>query len=179
MDEKLIIKKYLKPLANSKDSMQLQDDVASINVADEKYIVSNQDSLVMGTHFFESDNPTYIAKKSLRVNLSDLISKGVTPYGYFLSLALDDTIDENWIKLFSQGLAEDQKKYKITLLGGDTVSAPHGLFITINMLSKTNDNIVKRGGACYGCLFYTSGAADEGLGVDLGGRRIIKKKVPG
>ena len=56
----------------------------------------------MGTHFFESDDPIYIAKKSLRVNLSDLISKGVTPYGYFLSLAMDDTIDENWIKLFSQ-----------------------------------------------------------------------------
>jgi len=98
MDEKLIIKKYLEPLADSKDSLQLRDDVASINVADEKYIVSNQDSLVMGTHFFESDNPIYIAKKSLRVNLSDLISKGVTPYGYFLSLAMDDTIDENWVK---------------------------------------------------------------------------------
>ena len=27
-----------------------------------------------------------------------------------------------------------------------------------------------------GCLLYTSDAADEGLGVDLGGRRIIKKK---
>ena len=26
------------------------------------------------------------------------------------------------------------------------------------------------------CLLYTSDAADEGLGVDLGGRRIIKKK---
>ena len=24
------------------------------------------------------------------------------------------------------------------------------------------------------CLLYTSDAADEGLGVDLGGRRIIK-----
>ena len=172
MDEKLIIKKYLKPLANSKDSMQLQDDVASINVADEKYIVSNQDSLVMGTHFFESDNPTYIAKKSLRVNLSDLISKGVTPYGYFLSLALDDTIDENWIKLFSQGLAEDQKKYKITLLGGDTVSAPHGLFITINMLSKTNDNIVKRGGACYGDNIYVTGT----IGNSAIGLYLLKNK---
>ena len=28
-----------------------------------------------------------------------------------------------------------------------------------------------------GCLLYTSDAADEGLGVDLGGRRIIKKKI--
>ena len=29
------------------------------------------------------------------------------------------------------------------------------------------------------CLLYTSDAADEGLGVDLGGRRIIKKKKRG
>ena len=31
-------------------------------------------------------------------------------------------------------------------------------------------------GLAYICLLYTSDAADEGLGVDLGGRRIIKKK---
>ena len=31
----------------------------------------------------------------------------------------------------------------------------------------------------YICLLYTSDAADEGLGVDLGGRRIIKKKKRG
>ena len=172
MDEKLIIKKYLMPLANSKDSLQLRDDVASIDVADEKYIVSNQDSLVMGTHFFESDDPMYIAKKSLRVNLSDLISKGVTPYGYFLSIAMDDTIDENWIKLFSQGLAEDQKKYNITLLGGDTVSAPHGLFITIHMLSKTNDSIIKRSGACYGDNIYVTGT----IGNSAIGLYLLKNK---
>ena len=29
---------------------------------------------------------------------------------------------------------------------------------------------------CYTCLLYTSDAADEQLRVDLGGRRIIKKK---
>ena len=31
----------------------------------------------------------------------------------------------------------------------------------------------------WNCLLYTSDAADEGLGVDLGGRRIIKKKKLG
>ena len=168
MDEKLIIKKYFKPLANGKDALQLKDDVANINVADEKYIVSNQDSLVMGTHFFKSDDPVNIAKKSLRVNISDLISKGVTPYGYFLSIAMDATIDENWIKLFSRGLAEDQRKYNITLLGGDTVLAPNGLFITINMLSRTNDRIIKRSGACYGDNIYVTGTiGNSAIGLYL------------
>ena len=31
-------------------------------------------------------------------------------------------------------------------------------------------------GRAYGCLLYTSDAADDLLCVDLGGRRIIKKK---
>ena len=36
----------------------------------------------------------------------------------------------------------------------------------------TPDDEPRQGEAC---LLYTSDAADEGLGVDLGGRRIIKK----
>ena len=35
-----------------------------------------------------------------------------------------------------------------------------------------------QGGSC-GCLLYTSDAADERSSVDLGGRRIIKKKTSG
>ena len=34
-----------------------------------------------------------------------------------------------------------------------------------------------REGRCYACLLYTSDAADERSSVDLGGRRIIKKKT--
>ena len=34
----------------------------------------------------------------------------------------------------------------------------------------------RRGGNAYTCLLYTSDAADERSSVDLGGRRIIKKK---
>ena len=37
--------------------------------------------------------------------------------------------------------------------------------------------MVKNQDFCSSCLLYTSDAADEGLGVDLGGRRIIKKKT--
>ena len=39
-------------------------------------------------------------------------------------------------------------------------------------------NQVRQTFECIVCLLYTSDAADEGLGVDLGGRRIIKKLQP-
>ena len=38
---------------------------------------------------------------------------------------------------------------------------------------KTKTKLLNRGEHLLNCLLFTSDAADEGLGVDLGGRRII------
>lgn len=168
MDEKTIIKKYFRPLSNKVESLDLLDDVAQINLRNKCKIISNQDSLVSGTHFFATDHPGLIAKKALRVNVSDIISKGVIPYGYFLSLAIDKTIDENWIKSFCDGLSQDQKKYNIKLLGGDTVSSQNGIFITINMLSISNEAIIKRSTANSDDSIYVSGyIGDSAVGLNL------------
>ena len=50
---------------------------------------------------------------------------------------------------------------------GPIFGASFGLLITIS--SNLNEPF-------YSCLLYTSDAADERSSVDLGGRRIIKKK---
>ena len=44
-----------------------------------------------------------------------------------------------------------------------------GEFVMIGLLKDDINTLIS-------CLLYTSDAADEGLCVDLGGRRIIKKK---
>ena len=42
---------------------------------------------------------------------------------------------------------------------------------------KIEENLINGGSyRIFACLLYTSDAADEQRGVDLGGRRIIKKK---
>ena len=41
---------------------------------------------------------------------------------------------------------------------------------------KLTDGTIVKMRSTWGCLLYTSDAADEQRGVDLGGRRIIKKK---
>ena len=52
---------------------------------------------------------------------------------------------------------------------------------TPKVMQRINE-LLKPGGLfisatpCMGCLLYTSDAADERSSVDLGGRRIIKKK---
>ena len=42
--------------------------------------------------------------------------------------------------------------------------------------NKQDVKMTDSGRTVYGCLLYTSDAADERSSVDLGGRRIIKKK---
>src|SRR5659263_757949 len=54
-----------------------------------------------------------------------------------------------------------------------------GLKHNIETIDIFNDDgtISERAGLFIGCLLYTSDAADDLLCVDLGGRRIIKKKT--
>ena len=85
-------------------------------------------------HFLPSDAPGDIARKALRVNLSDLAAKGACPLAYTLTLAVGRDIDDAWIAAFASGLAEDQVAYGIGLrrwrfgfdLGAD-LDVGHGL----------------------------------------------------
>ena len=71
----------------------------------------------------------------------------------------------NWSKEFK--LMCDASDYAIgAVLGQQRDKIFHAIYYASKVLNDEQLNY---------CLLYTSDAADEGLGVDLGGRRIIKK----
>ena len=53
-------------------------------------LVLTTDAIVSGVHFLPDDPPETVARKALRVNLSDLAAKGANPAGCLLTLALPD-----------------------------------------------------------------------------------------
>src|SRR5277367_2077802 len=103
-------------------ALKLSDDAALLDVPSGKELVVTTDAIVAGVHFLPTDTPGDIARKALRVNLSDLAAKGALPLAYTLTLALSRKQSDAWVMAFADGLAVDQAEYGIELAGGDSVS---------------------------------------------------------
>jgi thiamine-monophosphate kinase len=170
--EDSLIARYFKPLATDPGAFGLTDDAAVLKALGEDIVVTT-DAIVEGVHFLPDDPPDTIAKKALRVNLSDLAAKGATPAGFVLTLALrkvDETkVDEAWLAAFARGLGEDTSAFNCPLLGGDTVSTPGPLMVSITAFGRVaSGQMIHRSGAKPGDHVVVTGTiGDAALGLDI------------
>lgn len=165
--EDALIARYFKPVAADPGAFGLDDDAAVLKPQGADIVVTT-DAIVEGVHFLPDDPPDTVARKALRVNLSDLAAKGATPAGFVLTLALR-TADDAWLKPFAGALGEDAKSYLCPLLGGDTVSTPGPLTISVTAFGRVPaDKMVRRRGARRGDRVVVSGTiGDAALGLDI------------
>jgi thiamine-monophosphate kinase len=164
-----LIARYFRPLATDPGAFALMDDAAAYQPPEGEEVVLKTDLIAEGIHFLPEDPPGAIAKKALRVNLSDLAAKGATPVGYLLSIALPSTWTEAWVKDFTQGLKQDQEHFEVTLFGGDTNRSPGGLIVSVAAIGRVpRGEMVLRSGARPGDLIFVSGTiGDAALGLRL------------
>ena len=165
-----LIETYFRPLAAAApEALALQDDAALIAPETGNELVMTSDMLVAGIHFRDADPAGRIAQKALRVNLSDLAAMGALPRGYLLSLALPGDVDESWIAAAAAGLAEDQAEFGVHLWGGDTVSTPGTLTLSVTAVGQVPSGAaLRRAGARPGDLVLVSGMiGDACLGLDV------------
>jgi len=165
--EDSLIARYFKPLATDPGAFNLGDDAAILNASGEDTVVTT-DAIVEGVHFLADDPPDTVARKALRVNLSDLAAKGATPAGFVLTLALR-AADDAWLTLFARGLGSDAGLFGCPLLGGDTVSTPGPLTISITAFGRVPaGGMVRRSGARPGDRVVVTGTiGDAALGLDI------------
>ncbi len=163
-----LIARYFAPLAGAA-GLGLADDVALLRPPAGQDLVLTTDALVGGVHFFADDPADAIARKALRVNLSDLAAKGAEPIGFLLNLALPGGWTAAWLEAFAAGLGEDAALYGCPLLGGDTVKTPGPLTLAITALGAVEaGRMAARTGARAGDRLYVSGTiGDAALGLRL------------
>jgi thiamine-monophosphate kinase len=167
--EDRLIARYFGPLAQHPGALGLVDDAAVLTPPAGCDLVLKADAIVGEVHFFADDPPGTIARKALRVNLSDLAAKGAKPLGFLLSLALPKGIDDAWLAAFAGGLQADVEQYECPLLGGDTDRTPGPVTVSIAALgSVPHGSMVRRSGARGGDRVVVTGTIGDGaLGLQL------------
>jgi thiamine-monophosphate kinase len=175
--EDRLIARYFAPIARHPAALGLTDDAALLTPPPGCDLVLTTDALAAGVHFFADDPADMVARKALRVNLSDLAAKGATPVGFLLSLALPNEMDDEWVAQFARGLRTDAEAYACPLFGGDSVRTPGPATISIAMLgSVPSGSMVRRAGTKAGDRVFVSGSiGDAALGLAL--RREAKWNV--
>lgn len=157
-----LIARFFAPLAGP-GAFRLKDDAALLTPSPGAELVLTTDTVIAGVHFREDDAPDLIAKKALRVNLSDLAAKGARPTGFLHALTLNRAVTDAWLEAYARGLGQDVIEYAIPLLGGDTTMSPGPVTVTITAIGEVPAGAaILRSGARPGDILYVTGAIGDG-----------------
>ena len=165
-----LIKKYFSKISKKNYSaLNLNDDVFFDK---KKGLIISIDTYNEGSHFLNFDRPDLVIKKIIRSSISDLICKGVDPKFYFISGSGNrkSFTDRNLLKI-SNSLNQEQKKYGISLCGGDTTFS-NKLSFSITSVGYSK-NIIYRNKARLNDDIYVTG----NLGDSFIGLKILKNQI--
>ena len=168
----LIAKYFTKETCDKTVSLAVGDDCALLEAQNDSYLAITTDTLNEGIHYFKGEDPFLIGYKSLLVNVSDLASMGAKPQYFTLSITLK-SVDESFLKGFSDGLFSLSNKLNMTLIGGNTSKGDSDSF-TIEALGYVKkDRAMLRSNAQIGDLIFVTGTLGApALYVDSGYNKI-------
>ena len=157
-----LIARYFRPLAGPA-GLGLLDDAALLAPTPGRELVLTADAMVEGVHYLPDDPADLVARKLLRVNLSDLAAKGARPLGYLLTISAPRGTSDAWFAAFSAGLGLDQSTFKFSLFGGDTTSTPGPFSLTVTAIGDVEaGTMVRRSGARAGDEIWVTGTIGDG-----------------
>jgi thiamine-monophosphate kinase len=162
------IARRLAPLSDgAAGAAGLKDDGALIDLDPGEVLAVTTDTLIEGRHFPPGCDPSLAARKALRVNLSDLAAMGAKPFGYCLNISWPETGRSERANAFADGLEQDQERYGVRLLGGDTTLTPGPWTIAVTMFGRRPAGLsLRRFGAGAGDgLVVTGTIGDAALGL--------------
>lgn len=168
-DEFSLIEKLFAPLAaEAPGALGLTDDAAFFVPTPGMETVLTVDAIVEGVHFLPDDPAESVARKLLRVNISDLAAKGAIPRGYLLVTSWRPDTPLPWMEAFADGLRKDQALFGLSLWGGDTVSTPGPLSFSLTAIGEVPyGGMIRRSGAKAGDGLYVTGTLGDGaLGLE-------------
>ena len=171
-----LIERLFRPLSRAAPgAFALGNDGALLTPPAGASLVVTKDVMVAGVHYPEGEDPATVARRLLRVNLSDLAAMGAEASSYALGLALPEDAGDAWVEAFAAGLAQDQEAFGVALVGGDTVAARGPAVLSLTAFGwVAGEACLTRAGAGAGDDIYVSGTiGDAALGL-----RAVQGNLP-
>jgi len=163
LDEFGLIAELFAPLAQGHGgAFSLTDDCALFPGPAGRQWAVTKDALVAGVHFLPDDPPDLIARKLVRVNLSDLAAMGAKPCFLLLAICLPKQTTSDWLHGFTAGLKADAAEFGFALIGGDTVATPGPLTLSLTAIGELPESqALRRSTARSGDDIWVSGTIGD------------------
>jgi len=165
---------------NKKIVVSIGDDAAVIQVTKNKYLILSSDTLVENVHFRRRwTNFEQLGWKAIAVVLSDFAAMGgVIPRYLLINLGLPVNFSFSEVKRFYSGIKKICQRWKIIIVGGDTVRAEK-IFFSVFLVGETKkNNFLLRRGAKIGDLIFSTGPLGEAAaGLSLLEKGYLKKNI--
>jgi len=166
-----LIERLVRPPKRESLIVGIGDDAAVMALSGK--VVLTTDMLVEGDHFrTEWATPRQIGRKAMASNVSDIAAMGGVPEFAFISIALREGIDVEFMDELYGGMHDVADEFGIDIAGGDTT---HGSVMVINVVVMGSvDPPVLRSGASPGeliCVTGPLGGSKAGLELLLAGRK--------
>jgi len=138
------------------------DDSAVLRHTKKSYLLLTTDMIIEGTHFSKNARPFEIGWKAMAVNISDIAAMGGIPKYALISVGVPKKRGTKFLKEIMRGIKTISKKFKISIIGGDTNSSSK-VVLNIMLAGEVEKHcIVTRKGAKPGDLIFVTGALGEG-----------------
>jgi thiamine-monophosphate kinase len=143
------------------------DDCAVVEMpADRNFLVLKTDCIVEGVHFLSGADPLDIGWKAMMRPLSDFAATSAVPQFALITLIASRDAEVDWVKRLYSGLCRAAKRFKVSIVGGETSSirGPTAISVSVVGFVEKKRWVSRRGGKVGDDLFVTGrlGGATQG-----------------
>lgn len=149
------------------------DDAAVVLPTPRHLQLLTTDMMVESVHFdLQTTSAWQLGYKAIAVNLSDIAAMGGMPRHAVISIALPAALPVDFVVSLYQGMKEICHEFGVNIVGGDTVSSPHGLVINVAILGEVEPSrLQRRAGAKVGDVVAVTGP----LGASACGLELLQR----
>lgn len=153
--------------------LSVGDDAAVLDNFGRQTVIST-DMLIEGVHFDLAYMPLkYLGYKAVAVNVSDICAMNAEATQITVGLGISNRFSVEALQELYEGIYMACDHYNVDLVGGDTVSNPQGLVLSLTVIGEVApDRYVTRSGAQKGDLICVSGD----LGAAYLGLQLLERE---